>query len=91
MAEAGCPEEQWEVEAFEDEFGEIIKTRSGKNKLCLYSCVCEISMSRCWFYSQPMSFQVKMYISLLSGKMSTKSNFSEEHWLSEQVKGKLLF
>lgn len=31
MAEAAGTEEHWEVEASEDEFGEIIKTRSGKN------------------------------------------------------------
>lgn len=31
MAEAACAEDQWEVEVFDDEFGEIIKTRSGKN------------------------------------------------------------
>lgn len=34
MAEAACTEDQWEGEAFEDEFGVIIKTRSGKNVLC---------------------------------------------------------
>ncbi|XP_036418349.1 dystrophin isoform X3 [Colossoma macropomum] len=32
MAEAGSPEDQWEVEAFEDEFGEIIKTRSDERE-----------------------------------------------------------
>lgn len=31
MAEAAFTEDQGEVEAFEDEFGEIIKARSGKN------------------------------------------------------------
>ncbi|XP_017313017.1 dystrophin isoform X2 [Ictalurus punctatus] len=32
MAEAACAEDQWEVEAFEDEFGEIIKTRSDERE-----------------------------------------------------------
>ncbi|XP_017573216.1 dystrophin isoform X2 [Pygocentrus nattereri] len=32
MARAGSPEDQWEVEAFEDEFGEIIKTRSDERE-----------------------------------------------------------
>lgn len=37
MAEAACTEEQWEGDTFEDEFGEIIKTRSGKNLAARFS------------------------------------------------------
>lgn len=43
MAEAGSPQDQWE-EGFEDEFGEIIKSRSGRRKRDLafrleFSCI----------------------------------------------------
>lgn len=39
MAEAGSQQDQWE-EGFEDEFGEIIKTRSGRRNYELGSLTC---------------------------------------------------
>ncbi|XP_035390530.1 dystrophin isoform X1 [Electrophorus electricus] len=32
MAESGCTDDQWEVETFEDDFGEIIKSRSDERE-----------------------------------------------------------